>query len=81
MKVILDNSKKARYQFPMRVTCKSCKSELEANAADIKYMQGDPREHDDTGYDYVTCPVCNAMNTVKPGPIRTSATAEQYYNK
>lgn len=82
MKIIINNSVEARFSFPMRVNCMSCKSVLEVqNRRDIQEMPADPREGPSSGYYYATCPVCNYKNAVKPSAIRQEATAEDYYNK
>ena len=44
----------------MRVTCKTCKAELEIQAGDLKKIPGD-RPFDPTTYSY-KCPCCRRTN-------------------
>ncbi len=66
MKVLKDNREEAQFKFPMKITCLSCKSVLEANKLDVKHMPGDSiREPGDSGYYYVECPLCRFKNAIR----------------
>lgn len=63
MKVIKNNH--SAFVFPLKVTCRFCKSILEVDRVDIKEMPADT-VRGEPGYKYVVCPLCKDKTTVKP---------------
>jgi len=65
MKIIQDKRPLGQFNYPFRLTCCYCKSELEVEDGDVQERTGDSERGQFT-YWFLNCPACNTRNHLSP---------------